>query len=56
MKNCILCDKPTTGSIGVAGLKWGFICQKCKDIEDKALADRLSYENKVMDRILEVMT
>lgn len=50
MKNCILCGKQTEGSIGAAGFRWSIICQPCKDSEDKALADRLGYEAKVMNR------
>ncbi len=53
MRNCILCHKLTNGSIGVAGLRWTIICQPCKDKEDKALADRLSYEGKVFDKLSE---
>jgi len=33
---CMLCTKPTTGSIGAAGIRWSMICQPCKDAEDKA--------------------
>ena len=35
MKDCILCGKQTEGSVGAAGYKWSFICQPCKDSEDK---------------------
>ena len=41
MKTCLLCGKSTQGSIGAAGYFWPFICQPCKDEEDKALRDRL---------------
>ncbi len=43
MKKCLVCDSPTTGSVGAAGIKWPFICQKCKDEEDKALENRIKY-------------
>jgi hypothetical protein len=52
MKDCILCGKETLGSVGAAGIKWSCICQPCKDKEDKAYADRLGYESKVLDLIL----
>lgn len=35
---CLGCGKPTTGSIGAAGIKWKFVCQSCKDEADAALA------------------
>ena len=49
MNNCILCDELTFGSVGAAGLKWSMICQPCKDIEDQALLDRISYQAKALD-------
>ncbi len=55
MKNCILCGKPTEGSIGAAGIKWSCICQPCKDAEDKVLADKLGYESKVLNNIWEMV-
>jgi len=53
MKNCILCSKPTEGSIGAAGIKWSMICQECKDKEDKALEARVIGQAKVFDLFLE---
>ena len=55
MKTCILCCKETLGSVGAAGLKWSCICQSCKDKEDNALADRLGYESKVLNKVFEVL-
>jgi hypothetical protein len=53
MKNCILCHKPTEGSIGAAGLIWSFICQPCKDKEDNALKSQIEYQAKVINLITE---
>jgi len=55
MKTCILCGKQTEGSVGVAGLRWSCICQPCKDAEDKALADRLGYESKVLNKFYDLV-
>lgn len=55
MKNCILCGKPTEGSTGATGIKWSCICQPCKDAEDKALAERLGYESKVLNKFWEMV-
>ncbi len=52
MKKCILCGNETFGSVGAAGIKWAVICQPCKNAEDKALDDRLSYEAKVYDKVI----
>lgn len=41
METCILCKKQTEGSVGAAGIKWSRVCQPCKDLEDKALAQRV---------------
>lgn len=35
--NCILCNEPTTGSIGASGIKWSCICPTCKKMEDEML-------------------
>ncbi len=35
-KRCKLCGEPTTGSVGAAGIRWSFICQPCKNREDRA--------------------
>ena len=51
---CILCRRPTTGSVGAAGLRWPMICQPCKDAEDRALDDRLVVLGCALDRLLEV--
>jgi hypothetical protein len=53
MKNCILCKKPTEGSIGAAGYFWSFICQVCKDKEDNALKSQIEYQAKVINLITE---
>jgi len=44
MKNCILCNELTEGSVGAAGIKWPNICQPCKDKEDTILANRLEIQ------------
>lgn len=35
-KLCKLCGSATTGSVGAAGIRWSFICQPCKNAEDRA--------------------
>ena len=55
LRDCILCGKQTEGSVGAAGYKWSCICQPCKDKEDNALADRLGYESKVLNKVFEVL-
>ena len=52
MKTCILCHKPTTGSVGRAGLKWSFLCQPCKDAEDAALERQLTSVASATDSFL----
>lgn len=52
MKLCMLCGNPTEGSIGAAGIPWSFICQPCKDDEDKALAQQIQAQAKVMDSVM----
>jgi len=51
---CLICGKDTEGSIGAAGIKWPNICQSCKDQEDKALFERIKYEGKVFDKVIEL--
>lgn len=51
MRNCILCNVPTCGSIGAAGIQWPHICQPCKDKEDKALAVSIAIQVKAFDVI-----
>ena len=48
---CIICNRETEGSIGASGIKWRCICQPCKDIEDRALADSITHEARVYDFI-----
>lgn len=48
---CALCDEPTTGSVGAAGIKWAAICQPCKDREDKAALAALVRLNGSFDKI-----
>ena len=43
MRVCILCNTPTTGSVGRAGLEWPMICQPCKDREDGAVSARFEH-------------
>ena len=56
MKTCILCGQETSGSIGAAGYSWSFICQPCKDAEDKGLERMLEYQGKVMGKIEDLLT
>ena len=51
MKKCILCGEDTNGSVGKAGYRWNFICQKCKDAEDNGLERMLNYQAQVMCKI-----
>jgi hypothetical protein len=55
MKNCILCGKPTEGSVGAAGLIWRMICQPCKNEEDMALLHRIQRSKREIDAILSVV-
>lgn len=48
---CALCNQPTTGSVGAAGIKWAAICQPCKDREDRALAGRVEAMGAHADRV-----
>ena len=52
MKTCILCGIPTTGSIGAAGLRWSFICQPCKDVEDELLRRKIEAQAKTLDMVV----
>ena len=52
MKECILCNKQTEGSIGAAGIKWPNICQPCKDKEDTMLLRRIEVEGKMLSKFL----
>jgi len=54
-RECMLCGKQTTGSIGAAKIFWKTLCQPCKDKEDNALLGRLNYQAKVMDKLEEVL-
>lgn len=52
-KECVLCGKLTTGSVGAAGIEWDNICQPCKDGEDAALAAQVaSVASCAIDAIL----
>ena len=55
MRNCMLCGKETSGSVGAAGIHWTTICQACKDAEDAAYRKKVVYQAKAMDIILEAM-
>jgi hypothetical protein len=50
--SCLICGKETKGSVGKAGLKWIFICQTCKDEEDRLLEEKIKYQKKITDEIL----
>ena len=52
MKKCISCGNETNGSIGASGLKWETICQKCKDLEDRAMDYRLKCEKEFYNYLL----
>ena len=51
-KKCILCGEMTKGSTGAAGIKWSTICQRCKDLEDDILLQKLQVINKIYDLVL----
>ena len=55
MKTCILCGDLTTGSIGAAGMRWSYICQPCKDIEDEALRLRIVGQARALDNIFHAL-
>lgn len=59
MKRCILnhpgCEGLTSGSVGAAGIRWGSICQPCKDLEDRAVADSLMAQSRQMDQIMDLL-
>jgi hypothetical protein len=48
---CLLCGKPTTGSVGAAGIKWPNVCQPCKDEEDAALLSRVRAMRRITDSV-----
>ena len=52
-RNCMICGKPTHGSVGAAGIIWPSICQECKDYEDRALLNSIKYQALVFEKILE---
>ena len=52
MKKCILCGKPTEGSVGAAGIHWTCICQQCKDLEDQALESQIKAQGIIFNTIL----
>jgi hypothetical protein len=60
MKRCILnhpgCEGMTEGSVGAAGIRWNFICQNCKDIEDEDLARCLKNQARLMDELYEALS
>lgn len=49
---CKLCFRPTTGSVGAAGIRWSFLCQECKDKEDAAARAQIKSMKFVLDRVL----
>lgn len=51
MRKCIVCGKPTNGSVGAAGIKWPMICQPCKDKEDKEALNRLKSYSQAFNTI-----
>jgi len=51
MKSCIICGTQTNGSIGVAGIRWSCICQECKDMEDRILANNLKIQSIMLDKM-----
>lgn len=53
VRPCILCGKMTAGSVGAAGIKRDIICQPCKDLEDGALAARVTADAKVWDAVMD---
>lgn len=51
MRKCMLCGEDTNGSIGRAGIRWSFICQKCKDVEDTRLETIIKHQAMFLDEI-----
>ena len=56
MKRCKLCGAETTGSVGVAGITWPFLCQKCKDAEDQALDQSVAAVATAVDYVYDTST
>jgi hypothetical protein len=40
-RKCIVCGKPTEGSVGRTGIVWPNVCQPCKDDADGAVVEDL---------------
>ena len=51
MEKCKLCGVVTYGSIGRAGIRWPFLCQKCKDKEDRTLLRKLDGQRLVISAL-----
>ena len=52
LNECMLCGKPTAGSVGRAGIKWTRICQSCKDNADSALLNSVENLGYAIKRLL----
>lgn len=52
MRPCIECGTPTEGSIGQAGMKWSMLCQNCKDLADRELAQSIAKMAAAIDYAL----
>lgn len=50
---CQLCNEPTIGSTGAAGIEWDNICQVCKDKEDKAAMERITEQAQMFSSMFE---
>lgn len=53
-RHCIICQRPTTGSVGAAGIRWPMICQPCKDAADNELRRRVTTDIELQNRIMSV--
>uniref|UniRef100_A0A6M3JGC1 Uncharacterized protein n=1 Tax=viral metagenome TaxID=1070528 RepID=A0A6M3JGC1_9ZZZZ len=56
MRKCILCNEDTNGSVGKAGIAWTVICQRCKDLEDSILEQKLRCMAYATEGILKLET
>lgn len=56
MKTCLLCGRETTGSVGVAGLRWPSLCQRCKDAEDVGIEYSLAATSTAVNRVYDVLS
>jgi hypothetical protein len=56
MKKCIGCGEQTWGSVGAAGMRWGNVCQKCKDVADNELLVRIKIQAHMFHALEKMLT